>query len=234
MKTFIHTLLCLTLCAGSSLAQKKKAGSMAPIEDDPALPRVLLIGDSISIAYTLPTRAALKGVANVHRIPTNGGATSKGLVSIDKWLGKQKWDVIHFNWGLHDLCYRNPESKMQGNRDKLNGKVAHSVESYAANLEKLVARLEKTGAHLIFATTTPVPEGEAGRKVGDDVRYNEAALGVMKTREVEVNDLHAVMAGKMPTYATKPGDVHFKSEGSKLLAEQVARSIKAALKLAEK
>ena len=147
----------------------------------------------------------------------------------DKWLGEKKWDVIHFNWGLHDLCYRHPESKVQGRRDKEKGTVTHSVEEYAANLEKLVVRLEKTGAHLIFATTTPVPEGEAGRKIGDDVRYNKAALEVMKKHQVEVNDLHALMADKMADYAVKPGDVHFKPEGSKLLADKVAGVIKKAL-----
>jgi len=228
MKTIIQTLFCLALLTASSFAQKK-AGPMTPIKDDPALPRVLLIGDSISIAYTLPTRAELKGVANVHRIPTNGGPTSKGLQNIDKWIGKTKWDVIHFNWGLHDLCYRHPESKAQGKRDKVKGTVTHSVEEYAANLEKLVVRLEKTGASLIFATTTPVPEGEVGRKLGDDKLYNKAALAVMKKHKVQVNDLHAVMADKMPKYATQPGNVHFKSEGSKLLADRVAGTIKKAL-----
>ena len=202
---------------------------MSPVEDDPSLPRVLLIGDSISIAYTLPTRSELKGIANVHRIPTNGGPTSKGLQNIEKWLGKSKWDVIHFNWGLHDLCYRHPESKAQGRRDKVKGTVTHGVEEYAANLEKLVVRLKKTGAALIFATTTPVPENEVGRKSGDDELYNRAALVVMKNHKIEVNDLHAVMAGKMSEFASKPGDVHFKSEGSKLLADQVAGSIKKAL-----
>lgn len=208
---------------------QRKGGPMAPIEDDPSLPRVLLVGDSISIGYTLATREALQGVANVHRIPTNGGPTSKGLENIEAWLGDGKWDVIHFNWGLHDLCYRNPDSKTQGNRDKVNGTVTHGVEEYASNLEKLVVRMKKTEAHLIFATTTPVPEGEAGRKVGDDLRYNRAALEVMKKHEVEVNDLHAVMAGKMDRYGTKPGNVHFTPEGSKLLATKVAAAIKAAL-----
>lgn len=203
---------------------------MAPIVDDPALPRVLLIGDSISIGYTLPARAVLEGRANLHRIPTNGGPTSKGLQRIDAWLGEKKWDVIHFNWGLHDLCYRNPGSKTQGNRDKVNGKVTHSVEEYAANLEKLVVRLKQTGAHLIFATTTPVPKGEAGRKVGDDLRYNRAAVALMKKHEIEINDLHALMAGKMERYGTRPGNVHFTREGSELLGRQVADVIDAALR----
>ena len=51
-----------------------------PIVEVEELPQVLLIGDSISIGYTLPTRALLKGKANVHRIPANGGPTTKGVM----------------------------------------------------------------------------------------------------------------------------------------------------------
>ncbi|MDP6354460.1 MAG: SGNH/GDSL hydrolase family protein, partial [Planctomycetota bacterium] len=69
--------------------------ALKSIEDAEGLPRVLLIGDSISIGYTLATRAQLKGKANVHRIPANGGDTRRGLQSMDKWLGEGKWDVIH-------------------------------------------------------------------------------------------------------------------------------------------
>ena len=78
---------------------------------------------------------------------------------------------------------------------------------------------------MIFATTTPVPESEAGRIVGDDAKYNAGAVAVMKKHDITVNDLHAVMAGKMPKYAKKAGDVHFKEEGSAMLAKQVAKSI---------
>ena len=202
---------------------------MAPIEDVPGLPRVLLIGDSISIGYTLSAREALKGAANVHRIPTNGGPTSKGLSNIEAWLGSSKWDVIHFNWGLHDLCYRHPDSKTQGNRDKVNGSVTHSVEEYSRNLEKLVVRMKKTGSRLIFATTTPVPQGEAGRKVGDDILYNKAALTVMRKHKVSINDLHGLMANRMSQFGIRPGNVHFTPEGSMLLAEKVAKALKKAL-----
>ena len=31
-----------------------------------------------------------------------------GLTGIDEWLGDDPWDVIHFNWGLHDLKYMGP------------------------------------------------------------------------------------------------------------------------------
>ncbi|MGC6435430.1 MAG: hypothetical protein ACON5I_03645, partial [Verrucomicrobiales bacterium] len=41
--------------------KKPKNNALAPINEDPNLPRVLIIGDSISIGYTLPVREILKG-----------------------------------------------------------------------------------------------------------------------------------------------------------------------------
>src|SRR5690349_9672394 len=61
------------------------------------LPRVLLIGDSISIGYTVPVRKILATKANIHRIPDNGGPTTNGLANLHTWLGDGHWDVIHFN-----------------------------------------------------------------------------------------------------------------------------------------
>ena len=221
----LKLVFCLTFLSLVHATAKNPA--FAPVEDDPNLPRVLLIGDSISIGYTVAVRELLEGKANVHRIPTNAGHTGMGLENLPNWLEKmgRDWDVIHFNWGLWDLCYRNPESKTQGNRDKINGTLTHTVEQYAENLEKLTLQLQETGANLIFATTTPVPEGELGRKVGDDLRYNAAALEVMEKHGVAVNDLHSAMAGKMEVYGVKEGDVHFKPEGSQILANQVAGTI---------
>ena len=166
MKTPFASLLLFSIWLGAP-ALFAKNPAFAPVVDDPALPRVLLIGDSISIGYTVPVQQLLAGKANVHRIPTNAGHTGMGITGLPKWFDKlgKDWDVIHFNWGLWDLCYRNPEAKTQGKRDKVHGELTHSVDQYAANLENLVASLQSTGAKLIFATTTPVPEGEIGRKV---------------------------------------------------------------------
>ncbi len=206
--------------------------ALATVPEDPKLPRVLLIGDSISIAYTLPVRERLAGQVNVQRIPVNSGSTARGLSDLDAWLatgGKagQKWDVIHFNWGLHDLCYRLPDQP--GSRDKVNGKISVTPEQYGANLESLAQRLKKTGAKLIFATTTPVPDNETGRKVGDDLVYNQVATAVMQRHGVAINDLHAVMAGNMGRYAVGPGNVHFNDQGSALLADKVAEAIQTEL-----
>ena len=82
---------------------KKVPTHFQPPEVQAGLPHVLLIGDSISIGYMQATRKQLAGEANVWRPPTNCGPSTKGLESLEAWLGDRKWDVIHFNFGLHDL-----------------------------------------------------------------------------------------------------------------------------------
>lgn len=221
--------------AGAAIAAPA-ARNWLPAED-PKLPNVLLIGDSISIGYTPAVTELLKGQANVFRPCTPDGAkvincgdTAKGLSDLSQWLGDKKWAVIHFNWGLHDLKYMasGPGGKLT--LDKANGKQMRPVEEYAKNLGELVTRLKATGAKLIFATTTLVPEGEPGRAAGDDVKYNVAAVEVMKKQGVPINDLHAITKGFAPEMFTKPGNVHYSDAGSKKLAEQVAEAIRSALK----
>jgi lysophospholipase L1-like esterase len=197
------------------------------------LPKVLIIGDSISIGYFPAVREALRGKASVSRPNTNCGDTPRGLRHLEQWLGSTKWDVIHFNWGLWDLCYRHPESKNQGNRDKVNGTLSVTPEDYEKNLNALVDRLQKTGASLIWASTTLVPEGEAGRFVGDDTKYNAVAAKIMTKRGIPINDLYATSAAMPPEMFVKPGDVHFKKAGSEQLAAEVVRSIRAALPAAD-
>ena len=209
------------------------AGSWA-FTPNPRLPNVLILGDSISLGYTRDVRARLKDQVNVHRAmrgkaPANCGDTRSGLKNIDAWLGATKWDVIHFNWGLWDLCYRNPQSKTQGNRDKIGGTLSVPLAEYERNLEQLVARLERTGAKLIWATTTTVPEKEAGRVVGDDDRYNAAAARVMRRHGVRIDDLGALTRSFGGKYSKAEGDVHFTPEGYARLAAQVSGAITQAL-----
>lgn len=192
--------------------------AMAEIKDDPGLPRVLLIGDSISIGYTLPVRDALKGRANVHRIPTNGSSTAAGLQHLDRWLGEKKWDVIHFNFGLHDAKHlTDTETKV-------------SRSDYEKNLREIVKRLQATGTKLIFATTTPVPAelNPPGRRFDSIPERNEIAVKVMKENGVAVDDLYAVILPRQAE-VQRPKDVHFKTEGSALLGKAVAASIEAEL-----
>ncbi len=204
-------------------------GGLQPQADAPAgLPKVLIIGDSISIGYTPPVRALLGDVADVRRVKVNCGDTNAGLRHLPRWLGDTRWDVIHFNWGLHDLCYRHPDSKVYGRRDKVQGEQAVPLAQYEQNLETLVQRLKLTGATLIWASTTVVPAGEAGRFVGDDRKYNEVAARIMHKHGVAINDLHALSASFGGKYSP-PGDVHFNQQGSARLAQQVAAAIRTAL-----
>ena len=231
MKRFIFLLLTAALLPALCQAQNNKAkrpNPMAAIEDRPGLPRVLLIGDSISIGYTLPTRELLNGKVNLHRIPTNGGPTVKGLQQIESWLGKKKWDVIHFNWGLHDLKYMGPNGENLFPKKK-GGKVQVPLEDYEKNLDRLVQRLKKTKAKLIWRNTTPVPPGSKGRYVGDSIRYNTAAERVMIRHGVPTHDLFTMSRERMKEIML-PANVHYTKDGSKVLAESVAKVILQALK----
>jgi acyl-CoA thioesterase-1 len=202
---------------------------MQPIEDDPALPRVLLIGDSISIGYTLPVRKLLEGKANVHRPLTNCGPTTRGLEQIDAWLGEKPWDVIHFNWGLHDLKYLGPEGQNLADPQAAGSRQQVPPADYESNLRKLVQRLKKTGAALIWCSTTPVPEGAQGRVPGDAAKYNDIAARVMKDEGVAIDDLYAFAKPRLAQIQL-PANVHFTPDGSAALAGEVARAIAAALK----
>ena len=195
------------------------------------LPKALLIGDSISIGYTPHVVSALKGKVQVIHHRGNAQHTGTGLKMLDRWVGETQWDVIHFNWGLWDLCYRHPQSKEQGRRDKKRGSLTTPLDQYEKNLDRLAGRLKKTKAKLIWAHTTTVPEGEAGRKQGDDDRYNEAAVRVMKKHGILINDLNSLTDGFPPELFVKPGDVHYTAEGSKKIGQAVAKEISEALSL---
>lgn len=195
-------------------------GPLTPIVDVPGLPRVLIIGDSVSMGYTIPTRVLLSGRANVHRVPANAGGTSLGLSKLDAWLQPGKWDVIHFNFGLHDAKLP-PEG------------IRHSPPAiYESNLRELVKRLKSTNAHLIWASTTPVPNGgnlAPNRRFGSIDQYNEIAERVMKENGVVINGLHQSVQNRITEFQ-KPNDVHFTEEGSQFLAKHVADAIESALR----
>ncbi len=203
----------LSLTIGTQLAQAAD------------LPRVLIIGDSISLGYTRLVRERMEKTAVITHNPGNAKHSRYGVTSLDAWLKSGTWDVIHFNWGLWDLCYRHPDSKSQGHRDKVNGTIETSLEDYRKNLDTLVLRLKETQAELIWASTTIVPAGEAGRRVGDDVAYNAVAKKVMAKHGVVINDLHALTKGFAKELFVGPGDVHYKKAGSEKLADQVTQSI---------
>jgi lysophospholipase L1-like esterase len=184
------------------------------VKDDPALPRVLLIGDSVSRGYTAAVRTALAGKANVHRAPANCGPTASGIKNIDAWLADHpvggKWDVIHFNFGIHDR--------------------GTPVTDYTARLEQLVQRMKQTGAKLVWASTTPIPDNpDAKQTAASIVERNAAAAEVMQRHGVAIDDLFGFITPHLAE-AQMPKDVHFNAQGYDLLGKKVAESVADALK----
>ena len=206
--------------------QSKPDPALRPLTEVPNLPRVLLIGDSISMGYTLPVRKLLDGKANVIHPPVNCSDSGFGVKELDKWLGDKPWDVIHVNFGLHDLKFVDAKGTMVAVE---KGKQRLSLSEYEANLRALVARLKATKAKLIWATTTPVPEGTTGRIAGSEKAYNEIVLKVMTENQIPLDDLHAVVAGNLATLQ-QPRNVHFTSTGYQALAEAVAKQVSAVLR----
>lgn len=180
------------------------------VRDDPRLPRVLLIGDSVSRGYTQATRKALLGRANVHRAPANCGPTATGLKKLDVWLGDGKWDVIHFNFGIHDRNTPLPD--------------------YTQRLEQLVEHMEETGATIIWASTTPIPDDPSKKQTATSiVERNEAAAAIMAKHKIVTDDLFTAVTPHLARLQN-PNDVHFNAAGYEFLGKRVAESIQAALK----
>ncbi|MCE9518241.1 MAG: SGNH/GDSL hydrolase family protein, partial [Verrucomicrobia bacterium] len=197
MKTKIKILITLFILAllptAVSAWEKDKPATPPVIPPNPDnLPKVLLIGDSISGGYHKLVAKALEGKAVVAKSSDNGESTAVGVLKIDGWLGDTKWDVIHFNWGVWDMY-----GWQYASDDR-------SPAMYAQRLESLVVRMKKTGAKLIWATTTPVPPKPEATMLKRwktevvideklELQYREAALQVMKKHGVTVNDLYALL-----------------------------------------
>jgi hypothetical protein len=196
-------------------------------------PNVLLYGDSISIAYTEQVRESLEGKATVIRLFKNGGSSDHFIPNMNKmnetmfqpnledgW--KFKWDLIHFNVGLHDLKY------LKGENLNKNGKQVSSISIYKENLNKICKYLKTNNpkAKLVFATTTPVPANAKGRYEGDSIKYNKAAREVFANYpDIVINDLYSFSEPHLEEWGQKPGNVHYNKMGSTKQGKEVARII---------
>lgn len=190
-------------------------------------PKILIVGDSISLGYTPYVREDLQGIAEVYHNRGNAQHTGTGLDSIETWIGTKDWDIIQFNWGLWDLCYRHPDSKTQGNRDKVHGTITYELEDYGKNLDSIVQWMKaKSDAKLIFVTTTYVPENEAGRYQEDAIRYNQLAKRIMEENGVVINDIYEASRRIHRHYGKDSGDVHYLPEGYQALAKEITDFLK--------
>ena len=183
------------------------------------LPRVLLLGDSISMSYTAGVRQRLGGAAQVLRAPDNCRTTRRTLENLEAWLGKGEWHIIHINCGIHDVTRLDAKGSSAA-----HGEPQVPLAAYCSTLERILARLARTRARLVWATTTPVGEEVAVRRNEDIDAYNRAAAEVVARHVASVDDLHAlVRASESQLWSD---GVHFTDEGSEILGKAVAECVR--------
>ncbi len=194
------------------------------------LPRVLIIGDSISIGYTEPARRELQGIADVFRPPVNCQHTGYGLAHLKSWMGTGAWDVIHFNFGIWDTHLLDSQGNLLSGAiadeyPSANGvRVRHSPEQYEANLTKLVEMLKATGAKLIWASTTPIMK-RTGERFEAIPTFNRIAAELMQAQGIAINDLYEFVLPRVQAWQS-PDQCHFNAEGNEQLGRRVAECVR--------
>jgi hypothetical protein len=180
--------------------------------NDTNLPRVLLIGDSIARDYYPEVEKRLEGKAFVARLATSRFVSDPVLLKeIESVLEGTKFDVIHFNNGMHGW--------------------QHSEAEYRKAFPKLIKtiRAHAPKARLIWATTTPLRDGKG--VTGDtkaeysDERVaarNAIAAEIVTAQHIPTDDLNAAMRGH-PEYHSD--NVHFNGQGIQIEAAQVSSEV---------
>jgi lysophospholipase L1-like esterase len=176
---------------------------------------VLLIGDSITRAYYPEVEKKLAGRAYVARLSSSAFISDPALLQqIEMVLGSTKFDVIHFNNGMHGW--------------------QHSEEEYGAAFPRFLKTIQRgaPAAKLIWANTTPlrISPTNAAPQQATDARIaarNDIALKFVAAKKIPVDDQFSIALGH-PEYHSD--NVHFNGRGIALQAAQVADTIAQALK----
>ncbi len=169
----------------------------------PALPLVLLIGDSITVRYASEVGAALKDKAYVSVLGTSKAVGDPALLDEIKLVLRQNvYSVIHFNYGLHG-----------------------GIEGYRKGFADVLATLQRyaPSAKLVWATTTPCQQKDDAPDKGVIERNQIAAPHIAKAGLV-VDDLYTLVANH-PKKLWDGGGVHYSAEGTALQSKQVAQVI---------
>jgi lysophospholipase L1-like esterase len=182
-----------------------------PNQTKAGLPRVLLIGDSITRGYYPIVQKQLAGKALVDRLSSSAFITDPMLADqIAMVLDHTHYDIIHFNNGMHGW--------------------QHSEEEYRAGFPMILETIRKhaPSAKLIWASTTPlkasIPVKSDEPRASDEriAARNAIALEIVKTQGFAVNDLYTPMLGHPELHAD---NIHFNPQGTELQGKQVAEQI---------
>ena len=182
-----------------------------------AKPRVVLIGDSIRMAYQDHVVGALINQAEVVGPAANGGHSRRVLAHLDEWAMSRRPDLVHVNCGLHDLKRAFGEA------------CEVPLREYGDNVRQVLTRLQnELACKVIWAATTPVDETQHHQNKGFDRfeadvdAYNKMATAVAGDLAVPVHDLFAVVEQRGRAQLLTSDGVHFTAEGSQFLGRAVA------------
>ncbi len=187
--------------------------------NDPKLPRILLVGDSIAKGYHDEVARLLKGKVNVDLYITPKNLASKGVLDdLEAALKHGPYRVVHFNEsGLHAW----PVGAIPDGQ-------------YRPLMEKYIDALQKHGggATLIWASNTPVTvkdkPGELDKEVNDRIeQFNRDARKAVENEHITVDDLYALMSDKLKL--ARGDRWHWTKPGSDLQAKAVAEAIEKAM-----
>ena len=173
------------------------------------LPRVLLVGDSICGGYQGGVRELLKGRMNVSYWISSYCVTSAAyLPMLSIYLDEAKYDVIHFNNGLHSL-------------GTPSGAYAKSLK---AALELI--RRKQPKAKIVWCTSTPLKDTAMTAKCRD--LNAVGAKVVSELGGIATDDLFSLL-DPLDREKNWRDVFHHREETIKLESRQVAGSVLEAL-----
>jgi hypothetical protein len=174
----------------------------------PSLPNVLLVGDSITRAYYKAVADDLAGKVNCYYFATSVSVGDERLAPQLAEYFKMiavKFDVIHFNNGMHGWGYTEDEYK------RYFPELLSAVHAGAPS------------ARLIWATITPVRKDKQGGATNSRIdTRNAIAHEFVAKQNIAIDDQHALMYPHQDLHAD---DVHFNPVGSAMQGEHVAASV---------
>ena len=180
--------------------------------------KAMLIGDSIRMSYQDRVRQMLDGRAVIHAPEENCRFSAYTLFNLQPWMPDNDYDVVHWNNGQWDTCYMP------------DGRIHTPLATYLEIQKRIVEILRRKAKRLIFATTTPVHPDQYekaalnGRKNVDIEAYNRAAVRELSALGVEINDIHAALAGSVMTHISED-KVHLSPEGVEVCAHLVSNAV---------
>jgi hypothetical protein len=151
------------------------------------LPKVHVLGDSISKHYTPWLQAYLRDSFEVSR-SEEAGDSSLVLATLKKQRdeGGIRADILLLNCGLHDI-----------KTDPATGRIQVPLEDYRRNLKEIIGLAREMMPELVWVRPTPVvdaihnkPTSKFHRHAADCEAYNAAADGIMAATGVPMIDLH--------------------------------------------